>query len=64
MLAAKPKQKQKQKKSRQEINEASRELKRKRKHKGLPSGSTKLIKIHELAAKHQFHSCLMRHRNQ
>lgn len=39
MLAAKPKQKQKQKKSRQEINEASRELKRKRKHKGLPSGS-------------------------
>lgn len=31
--------KNKSKKSRQEINEASRELKRKRKHKGLPSGS-------------------------
>ncbi|OCG49198.1 hypothetical protein A9G35_12320 [Gilliamella sp. Choc5-1] len=29
----------KSKKSRQEINEESRELKRKRKHKGLPSGS-------------------------
>lgn len=31
--------KNKSKKSRQEINEESRELKRKRKHKGLPSGS-------------------------
>lgn len=31
--------KSKQKKSRQEINDASWELKRKRKHKGLPSGS-------------------------
>ncbi|MCX8649177.1 GTPase-activating protein [Gilliamella sp. B2776] len=35
----KSKSKQKLKKSRQEINEESRELKRKRKHKGLPSGS-------------------------
>lgn len=35
----KNKSKLKVKKSRQEINEASRELKRKRKHKGLPSGS-------------------------
>ncbi|MCX8655209.1 GTPase-activating protein [Gilliamella sp. B2840] len=35
----KTKSKQKLKKSRQEINEESRELKRKRKHKGLPSGS-------------------------
>lgn len=35
----KTKSKQKPKKSRQEINEESRELKRKRKHKGLPSGS-------------------------
>lgn len=35
----KNKSKQKPKKTRQEINEASRELKRKRKHKGLPSGS-------------------------
>lgn len=33
------KAKQKPKKSRQEINEESRELKKKRKHKGLPSGS-------------------------
>lgn len=35
----KNKSKQKSKISRQEINEASRELKKKRKHKGLPSGS-------------------------
>ena len=35
----KNKSKQKPKKTRQEINEESRELKRKRKHKGLPSGS-------------------------
>lgn len=35
----KTKSKLKPKKSRQEINEESRELKRKRKHKGLPSGS-------------------------
>jgi uncharacterized protein len=35
----KNKLKQKPQKSRQEINEESRELKRKRKHKGLPSGS-------------------------
>lgn len=35
----KNKTKQKPKKSRQEINEESRELKKKRKHKGLPSGS-------------------------
>lgn len=33
------KSKQNTKKSRQEINEESRELKKKRKHKGLPSGS-------------------------
>lgn len=35
----KTKAKPKTKKSRQEINEESRELKKKRKHKGLPSGS-------------------------